>query len=114
MFANMTVVGNLGSEVRKNGEWYTLNIGVRTSSKSETMWVSVKTKQDFVENYPKGARILASGTPAIKVYKDKPDVCIFANTVMNLSPKAQTEGDIRAEYSRPVASIENTDDDVPF
>lgn len=101
MFANMTVVGNLGGEVRNNGEWYTLNLGVRTSSKAETMWVQVKTKQEFVANYPKGARILASGTPTVKVYKDKPDVAIFANTVMNLSPKAQADADTPSESIKP-------------
>jgi len=116
MFASLTVVGNLVKDSEDKGEWVVMRVACRPMPKSESLFITVRTKMKWPSALTKGTRVLVSGTPAIGIWNSnegaKPDVTIFANTVMNLSPRELSQDmpqNIPAPQYAPV-----TDDDVPF
>lgn len=113
MFANMTIVGNLGKDaVEKNG-WVVFSVGCKPSMKSETLWLTIRTKMQWCSALTKGSKVLVQGTPAFDVFNGKVSGTLFANNIVNLSPKNMSEGehtpDVPAPEYQPVS-----DEDVPF
>lgn len=112
MFASMCIIGNLGKDaVEKNG-WIVFSVGCKPSIKGETLWLTVRTKATWCSALTKGTKVMVQGTPAFDVFNGKVSGTLFANNIVNLSPR-NTEGertpDIPAPEYAPVI-----DDDVPF
>jgi len=116
MFCNMTIVGNLAADpVEKNG-WQVFRVGVRSMPKSDTIWVTVRTKLQWCGALTKGTRVLVHGNPDMKIWNSntgaKIDVTLFANGVVNLSPREQSQ-----EMPQQIPAPEyapDIDDSVPF
>jgi len=113
MFAALTVIGNLGKDaVEKNG-WIVFSVGCKPSMKGETLWLTVRTKMQWCASLTKGTRVLAQGTPAFDVFNGKVSGTIFANNVVNLSPRVTAEGESMPNIPAPEYAPA-VDDDVPF
>jgi hypothetical protein len=117
MFCSMTIVGNLVKDAEDKGEWVVMRVACRPMPKSESLFITVRTKMKWPSALTKGTRILASGTPAIGVWNSnegaKPDVTLFANTIMNLSPREASQ-DMPQNIPAPQYAPAMADDDVPF
>jgi hypothetical protein len=116
MFCNMSIVGNLVKDAEDKGEWVVMRVACRPMPKSESLFVTVRTKMKWPSALTKGTRVLVHGTPAIGVWNSndgaKPDVTLFANGIVNLSPREQSQ-----ELPQQIPSPEyapDIDDSIPF
>jgi single-stranded DNA-binding protein len=116
MFCNMTIVGNLAADATEKNGWQVFRVGVRPMPKSETIWITVRTKAQWCGSLTKGTRVLVHGTPDMKIWNSntgpKMDVTLFANGVVSLSPREAVE--TTPATQPPMYPTADDDSDIPF
>lgn len=114
MFASLNIIGNLASDaVEKNG-WIVFRVGCRPLPKEDTVWITCRTKFQWVSALVKGQKVMVYGTPTFKIWESnsgpKMDITLFANNIVNLSPREKETTEVLTNTH----SVSDEDDDVPF